>query len=371
MKTASLNILTLATAVCIAAAEAPKLLPFQGVLSDSQGFPMPDGIKVVQFKVYDAPVGGTAVWNGEIQKLTITDGAVNTFLGSKASFANIDFNRALYLEITVDANGDSKITPADPPLLPRQSIIPSPFSKESANSRKLAGYDWAAIFGENDPTLTIPGAKLTAESISSVQLADHAVQTRNLAPAAVTGNVIAINEIEKKHLSDSLREALDLMVPPGTIISYAGTRIPPGWLLCDGAPLAAAEYPRLFDAIEVAWGAGYTNGVQVADFNLPDLRGMFLRGVSGTSYNDPDREQRVESNLGGNSQNAVGSLQFNEIARHAHDYTHQFVGGSPPPSSSVAGGNGYPRTTVGRTTNPTGGNETRPINVYVNFIIKY
>jgi len=36
----------------------PRLLPFQGRLSDANGQPIPDGARVVQFKIYDAPVGG-------------------------------------------------------------------------------------------------------------------------------------------------------------------------------------------------------------------------------------------------------------------------------------------------------------------------
>jgi hypothetical protein len=54
---------------------------------------------VVQFKIYDAPVGGQAVWNGEVQRLTVNGGMVNTLLGSQASLSSVDFNRPLYLEI--------------------------------------------------------------------------------------------------------------------------------------------------------------------------------------------------------------------------------------------------------------------------------
>src|SRR6188508_3050398 len=95
-----------------------RILPFQGRLSDANGNAVPDGARVVQFKIYDAPVGGRAVWNGEVQNLTINAGLVSTLLGTKASLSGVDFNQDLYLEITIDANADGQISLADPPLLP-------------------------------------------------------------------------------------------------------------------------------------------------------------------------------------------------------------------------------------------------------------
>src|SRR5260221_12003927 len=143
--------LTLALALIrasLSAQQSPKLLPFQGRLTDQSGVGVSDGVRLVQFKIYDAPVGGQAVWNGEVQKLTVNGGLISTLLGSKASLSSVDFNNALYLELTIDANNDNQITAADPPMLPRQAILPALFAKESADSRLLTGYDWTAIFAE-------------------------------------------------------------------------------------------------------------------------------------------------------------------------------------------------------------------------------
>src|SRR4029078_1041994 len=75
-----------------------RVLPFQGRLSDANGNSVADGARVVQFKIYDAPVGGRAVWNGEVQNLSINAGLVSTLLGTKASLSGVDFNLDLYLE---------------------------------------------------------------------------------------------------------------------------------------------------------------------------------------------------------------------------------------------------------------------------------
>ena len=96
------------------------------------------------------PRGGTAVWQGEVHKLSVNNGLISTVLGSKASLAGIDFNRALYLEITTDANNDNSITLADPPLLPRQSIIPTVFAIEAASAR-------TAVFATNSANMKTVG----------------------------------------------------------------------------------------------------------------------------------------------------------------------------------------------------------------------
>src|SRR5688572_2598665 len=61
-----------------------KLLPFQGRLTDASGNGLADGAKVVEFKMYDAPTGGSVKWAGEVHKLSVNGGLVNTMLGSKA-----------------------------------------------------------------------------------------------------------------------------------------------------------------------------------------------------------------------------------------------------------------------------------------------
>jgi hypothetical protein len=101
---------------------------------------------VVQFKIYDAPVGGTVVWAGEVHKLSVNEGLVNTILGTTTSLAGVDFAKTVYLEITIDADGDDTIGSADPPLLPRQIILPAVFAVEALDARDLDGYDWDVVF---------------------------------------------------------------------------------------------------------------------------------------------------------------------------------------------------------------------------------
>ena len=187
-----------------------KLLPFQGKLTDANGQVIPDKAIVVQFKMYDAPVGGNAKWNGEVQMLTVNGGLVNTTLGTKASLKNVDFSTPTYLEITIDANEDNQIGPEDPPLLPRQSIIPAVYAVEAGNAKTLSGYDWSSIFGTNDPTGKIPGNKLADGSVTEKQIGENAVTASQIKAGAVTTDKIADKAIKSNQIDDKAVTSIQL-----------------------------------------------------------------------------------------------------------------------------------------------------------------
>jgi microcystin-dependent protein len=180
--------------------------------------------------------------------------------------------------------------------------------------------------------------------------------------------------------------------PPGTILAFAGPleNIPDGYLPCDGSLVDNEAYPLLYAAIGNSWGGDVTH------FNLPDCRGMFLRGVDHGADNDPDAADRTSSNTGGNTGDNVGSVQDDEFGEHNHDgststdglhnhdngefkqllrytgtYTADSYDNNPGEVDIIHYGEILPAGDHSHTISPSGGNETRPINVYVNYIIKY
>lgn len=68
----------------------------------------------------------------------------------------------------------------------------------------------------------------------------------------------------------------DYICPAGTVVAFAGSTIPAGWLLCDGSMVNKSDYPDLFNAIEPTYGKG--NGSTT--FNLPNLSGKVLIGTN-------------------------------------------------------------------------------------------
>lgn len=158
--------------------------------------------------------------------------------------------------------------------------------------------------------------------------------------------------------------------PPGAVIAYMGTNAPNGWLLCDGSAISRTQYAALFAVLGTASGVGDGS----TTFNLPDCRGLFLRGVNGTrsdAYADPGDARASIS--GGNTNNTVGSYQLDQFKSHTHTGSRE-IGYAQGYNGSGIHGSEWTADTGradGFVTDPNGGSETRPKNVYVNYIIKY
>ena len=65
-------------------------------------------------------------------------------------------------------------------------------------------------------------------------------------------------------------------VPTGTMLPFAGTSIPSGYLLCNGAAVSRTTYAALFKVIGTKWGAG--DGSKT--FQLPDVTDRVLEGTT-------------------------------------------------------------------------------------------
>lgn len=158
-------------------------------------------------------------------------------------------------------------------------------------------------------------------------------------------------------------------VPSGSILPFAGTTAPSGFILCDGSAVSRTTYAGLFATIGTAYGAG--NGTTT--FNVPDFRGRFLRGVDGGAGRDPDKASRTAMSSGGNTGDAVGSVQGDAFQVHTHSLSGQAYGYGG--SNFNSGGNAVYLSPVAQAVgNPNSGNsstETRPLNANVNYIIKY
>jgi hypothetical protein len=64
----------------------------------------------------------------------------------------------------------------------------------------------------------------------------------------------------------------------GTVLIYAGDKIPDGFLLCDGREVPRGRYPSLYKVI----GEKYGEGDGVTTFNLPDMNTLATNGMAGT-----------------------------------------------------------------------------------------
>lgn len=155
-------------------------------------------------------------------------------------------------------------------------------------------------------------------------------------------------------------------LPAGVVLPYGGTSAPTGFLLCDGSTVSRSTYATLYAAVGNAFG----NGNGTTTFHIPDLRGRFVRGLDGAAGRDPDSASRTAMNSGGNTANNVGSVQADQYKAHTHAFAiDEYVTTATGPN--LAAGHGVVDNTYNGTTASSGGNETRPLNAYLNYIIKF
>lgn len=177
-------------------------------------------------------------------------------------------------------------------------------------------------------------------------------------------------------------------IPVGSVITHV-TGVPTGYLPCDGSAVSRATYSDLFNILGIMYG----NGDGSSTFNIPDMRGYFLRGHDNGAGNDPDAASRTDRG-DGTTGDYVGTKQANENKAHNHTASsnttgnhhhtlndiwiltnaagtanYQGTGGTHLFSNSYISYAGDHSHTI--TVNSNGGNESRPININVQFCIKY
>ncbi len=325
MKRATILGVLLAMAVLAAHAQSvPELINYQGKLTQPDGSPIADGTYDISFQIYNASTEGDVIW-GKTYGVTAANGQFNVILGAFGGtalpaavndivYAFTESERYLGITVETDENGNPLAAPEE--IGPRQQILSAPFALEAR----------------------------TAGSVTS-----------------------PLNR-----------------VPPGTILPFGGAADvdePLGYLPCDGREVSRETYPDLYTAIGDAWGAGDGS----TTFNVPDLRGRFMRGQDAGAGRDPDSAGRTASNTAGNTGDSVGSVQADEFRSHVHDgpgnHDHYWRGWRACGSGgrNVRDRNWNAADSLDLSANNDGdhnhglkgGNETRPLNAYVNYIIRY
>lgn len=146
-------------------------------------------------------------------------------------------------------------------------------------------------------------------------------------------------------------------VAPGGVIYYAASTAPAGWLECNGAAISRTAYANLFAVVGTTFGAGDGS----TTFNLPDLRGEFIRGWDDGRGVDAGRSL-------GSTQGAT-TIQNGPIASNLTPLDTPFSGGE----AVVPGGSRYV-VPSGSPAPSTAGSQTfqvRPRNIALLPIIKY
>ncbi|EOJ4604821.1 phage tail protein [Escherichia coli] len=150
-------------------------------------------------------------------------------------------------------------------------------------------------------------------------------------------------------------------LPVGVPVPWPSATPPTGWLKCNGAAFSAEEYPELAKAYP-------TN-------KLPDLRGEFIRGWDDGRGIDPGRillasQEHAMQNVTG----SIGKIQlFKDLVTSGpfrHNGNNYLTTGLTAVTGIGSGGHGVTTFDFDMSRVANTANETRPVNVAFNYIVR-
>lgn len=218
----------------------------------------------------------------------------------------------------------------------------------SGNAQVRFGHDGDENFTDEGTAFYLGGAVDSPNSEFQIRVAENG--------GAGTGQPVSWGEVFRVFANDVRYASRTLVTPAGLVAAFAANSPPYGWLECNGAAVSRSAYATLFASIGTTFG----NGNGSTTFNLPDLRGEFLRGW--------------DNGRGADSGRVLGSSQSHALQHHLHNYLRPL---SKSDTDRGTGG-GSLWSIDENQTGVTGGistgnsaNETRPRNVALMFCIRY
>ena len=229
----------------------------------------------------------------ELFKITSTGSAVNEFTLANAATGNAP---------TISVTGDD--TNIDLTLSPKGSGEVN-ISKVDIDAGTIDGTTIATsnITVGSSKTLNVSAGTLTTSTAQKQAIVQAGPGSGTL---DVSSGTFTTSAAQKQAIIDGGRT-----MPAGMIAPFGMSSAPTGWLVCNGSAVSRSTYSDLFGVISTTWGSGDGSST----FNLPDLRGAFLRGT-GTAG--------VSSDYAGPN---VGAYQDDANAEHNHTGSSANAGG--------------------------------------------
>ena len=222
----------------------------------------------------------------------------------------------------------------------------------------------SALATTDNSTLTLGSGKLKVADtgITATQLATDSVITIKIQDGAITAPKLD-------------PAAVSVLMPTGSIMSFAGAAAPTGYLLCDGAAIArqaGGSNTALFTLLGTTYGAG--DGVTT--YNIPDLRGRVIAGQDDMGGSSANRLTGLAGGvdgdvLGGSGGTETHTLSTAEMPAHTHGgLTNIDPFGGDGGSGSDPGIHYVTSNGAGTVSGSTGGSGAHN-NVQPTFILNY
>tara|TARA_R110002012_G_scaffold22056_2_gene77004 strand:+ start:4581 stop:5678 length:1098 start_codon:yes stop_codon:yes gene_type:complete len=263
---------------------------------------------------------------------------------------------------------------------PSSPVLGQLWLDTSQTPDELKVYDGAA-FVRVDPL----GITDTAAAAKYLQITNAATTYLALSGGTLTGNLTltgdptTTNMASNKGYVDAQIAAIPAVTdqtPAGTVIYSARSTAPTGYIKANGAAISRSTFSVLFAAIGTQYGVGDGS----TTFNVPDLRGEFLRGLDDSRGVDSGRTLGSAQGSANLSHDHTFTGTTSTIGNHVHSYTAATFQNDSDESglTNVAqgtttantGGGGSHNHSVSGSTSVVGETEARPRNVALLACIK-
>ena len=340
------------------------------------------------------------VKNGTSQTATFTQGSgsdVNVLAGNSAIIfadgggsgaAVTDLTSGLIVkgiktsssdDVSIDAaGGDFKFSVSDTEILRITNSSSDVIIKPVVDAKDIIfqqrdGTEVARI--EDNGTFNVVTDKL---AINATAITSTASELNLLDGGTSVGSSITIADTDGVVVNDGgtmksvpASDFRTYIMPAGSVIPFAGSSAPTGFLLCDGSAISRSTYSDLFSAISTTYGSGDGSST----FNVPDLRGRVVAGQDDMGGSSANRLTDQTGGLNGDTLGDTGgsethTLTTAQIPSHSHTVAaQQQVSGD----STNRGGSGQLGAAATITTSSTGGggahNNVQP-TIILNYIIR-
>jgi microcystin-dependent protein len=171
-----------------------------------------------------------------------------------------------------------------------------------------------SIFSVNDDR------NFTVKTNAATRLTINSTDATSTVPVVLPG-------VPTTALQAATKSYVDTVTPPGSLMAYAASSAPSGWLLCDGSAVSRTTYAALFAVISTTWGAGDGS----TTFNVPDLRGQFLRGFDDRAT----ATSKDTTTFTGTTTNGSATISSISATVTAYLYAGQPISGTGIPSGAT------------------------------------
>jgi len=315
---------------------------------------------------------GIVKLNNTVTSTSTTEAATAASLKTTYDLANNAYNSSLKVTqrgvpngvASLDATGRVPIS-----QLPESGLIVADRLTNSRNISTTGDATWSVAFngsadassnitltsvfktpgtygaGTHIPSITVDAkGRVTDATLVKVTPSFSDVTSK---PTTISG--YGITDVYSRTQVDTAdKTTLGLAAPTGMIMYYTARNAPAGWLACNGQAISRTTYAGLFAVIGTTFGEGDKS----TTFNVPDLRGEFIRGWDDSRGVDPSR--------------GFGSYQIDDFKSHTHLVKEGSVNPRWPTDQSevIVSGDDFTRlVSYQSTTTSTGGSETRPRNI--------